>query len=50
MEKIESALRGEYYKRKFRLRDSQEECVAYFSKATFEEWFKGAPPLFQGKP
>jgi hypothetical protein len=49
-EKIESTLRGEYYKRKFRLRDSQEECVAYFSKGTFEEWFKGAPPLFHGKP
>ena len=49
-EKVESALVGDYYKRTFRLRDSQEECVAYFRKGTFEEWFKGAPPLFQGKP
>ncbi len=47
MEKIESQLRAEYYKRKFRLRDSQEECVAYFSKATFDEWFQGAPPSFR---
>jgi len=49
MEKIESELVGEYYKRTFRLRDSQEECVAYFRKRTFDEWFKGAPPLFHGK-
>jgi uncharacterized protein (TIGR03663 family) len=49
-EKIEAVLVGEYYKRDFRLRDSQEECVAYFRKGTFEEWFKGAPPLLQGKP
>ena len=50
MEQIESGLVGEYYKRTFRLRDSQEECVAYFRRKTFEEWFKGAPPLFNGKP
>jgi uncharacterized protein (TIGR03663 family) len=47
--KIESALNGEYFKRTFRLRDSQEECVVYFRKATFEEWFKGAPSLSYGK-
>lgn len=50
MEKIEASLNGAYYKRRFRLRDSQEECVVYFSQGTFEEWFKGAPPLFDGKP
>jgi uncharacterized protein (TIGR03663 family) len=50
MEKIESQLRAEYYKRQFRLRDSQEECVVYFSKATFDDWFQGAPPLLPGKP
>jgi uncharacterized protein (TIGR03663 family) len=50
MEQIESGLVGEYYKRTFRLRDSQDECVAYFRRKTFEEWFKGAPPLFNGKP
>jgi hypothetical protein len=50
MEKIESQLRAEYYKRQFRLRDSQEECVVYFSKATFADWFQGAPPLLPGKP
>jgi uncharacterized protein (TIGR03663 family) len=49
MEKIESGLAGEYYKRRFRLRDSQEECVAYFNKGLFDEWFKGAAPLFHGK-
>jgi uncharacterized protein (TIGR03663 family) len=48
-DKLESGLVGEYYKRTFRLRDSQEECVAYFRKRTFDEWFKGAPPLFQGR-
>jgi uncharacterized protein (TIGR03663 family) len=46
MEKVESALEGEYYKRRFRLRDSQEECVVYFHKERFDAWFKGAPPLF----
>jgi uncharacterized protein (TIGR03663 family) len=50
MEKIESGLIGEYYKRTFRLRDSQEECVVYFRRKTFEGWFKGAPPVVQGKP
>jgi hypothetical protein len=50
MEKIESGLVGEYYKRTFRLRDSQDECVVYFRRKTFEGWFQGAPPLFQGKP
>jgi len=46
MEKIESALVGDYYKRRFRLRDSQEECVVYFRKEKFDAWFKGAPPFF----
>ena len=50
MEKTEAALTGEYYKRQFRLRDSQEECVVYFGKRPFDEWFKGAAPLFHGKP
>jgi hypothetical protein len=46
METVESALEGEYYKRRFRLRDSQEECVVYFRREPFDAWFKGAPPLF----
>ena len=50
MEQIESGLAGEYYKRPFRLRDSQEECVVYFRRKTFEKWFNGEPPLFRGKP
>ena len=49
MEKIEAGLTGEYYKRRFRLRDSQEECLVYFAKGTFDDWFAGAPPLFQGQ-
>jgi hypothetical protein len=49
MEKIEARLTREYYKRRFRLRDSQEECVAYFAKATFDDWFAGAAPLFHGQ-
>jgi uncharacterized protein (TIGR03663 family) len=50
MEQIEPGLVDDYYKRTFRLRDSQDECVAYFRKRTFEEWFQGAPPLVHGKP
>jgi uncharacterized protein (TIGR03663 family) len=48
IEQIEPKLVGPYYKRTFRLRDSQEECVAYFRKDTFEQWFKGTPPLVEG--
>ncbi|HEY5812686.1 MAG TPA: flippase activity-associated protein Agl23, partial [Terrimicrobiaceae bacterium] len=48
-DKLETELIGEYYKRTFRIRDSQDPCVAYFRRRTFEEWFKGAPPLFQGR-
>ncbi len=50
MEKIEAGLTREYYKRKFRLRDSQEECVVYFARRSFDDWFAGAPPLFPGQP
>lgn len=49
MEKIEAGLTREYYKRRFRLRDSQEECVVYFAKGAFDDWFAGAAPLFQGQ-
>jgi uncharacterized protein (TIGR03663 family) len=49
MEKVEAALTRDYYKRKFRLRDSQEECVVYFAKGTFDDWFAGAAPLFHGQ-
>jgi uncharacterized protein (TIGR03663 family) len=49
-EQIEPGLVDDYYKRTFRLRDSQDECVAYFRKGMYEEWFQGAPPLVQGKP
>ena len=48
-EQIESALIGDYYKRTFRLRDSQDECVAYFRGKMYEEWFQGAPPVVRGK-
>jgi uncharacterized protein (TIGR03663 family) len=49
MEKIEAGLTREYYKRRFRLRDSQEECVVYFAKRPFDDWFAGASPLFYGQ-
>jgi uncharacterized protein (TIGR03663 family) len=49
IEKIEAGLSREYYKRRFRLRDSQEECVVYFARGTFDDWFAGASPLFQGR-
>jgi hypothetical protein len=48
-EQIESALIGDYYKRTFRLRDSQDECVAYFRGKMYEKWFQGAPPVVRGK-
>ena len=49
-EQIEAALIDDYYKRNFRLRDSQDECVAYFRRKMYEEWFQGTPPVVRGKP
>jgi uncharacterized protein (TIGR03663 family) len=42
--KIETALHEAYYRRPFRLRDSQEDCVAYFRSGLFQKWFHGATP------
>ena len=50
VQEIESKLAGDYYKLSFRLRDSQEPCVAYFRRDTYEDWFKDVPPLVHGKP
>lgn len=43
-EEIEKSLVGAYYRRPFRLRDSQEECVVYFREEPFRRWFDNAPP------
>jgi len=45
---IEQKLVGSYYKRTFRLRDAQEECVVYFREEPFREWFKAATPEITG--
>jgi len=43
-EKLEPSLVGRYFKRSFRLRDAQEECVVYFREDTFRNQFPGAEP------
>jgi hypothetical protein len=42
---IESALSGEYFKRTFRLRDAQGDCVVYFRASPYANWFKGERPV-----
>jgi len=42
---IEPKLRDAYYRRDFRLRDSQDECVVYFREAPFKAWFKNETPI-----
>lgn len=49
-EEVEKSLSGAYYRRPFRLRDSQEECVVYFREEPFREWFNHAPPDFSKVP
>ncbi len=39
--KVENALVGNYFKRDFRLRDAQGDCVVYFRQGAFKEWFHG---------
>lgn len=43
---IEAGLQGRFYKRDFRMRGSQGECVVYFREEPFKEWFKDAQPNF----
>ena len=50
VEEIEAKLTGDYYKQSFRLRDSQEQCVVYFRRDTYQHWFKDVPPIVHGKP
>jgi hypothetical protein len=50
MTQIEAGLATDYYKRTFRLRDSQEECVAYFREKTYQEYFQEAPPVVRRQP
>jgi len=55
---IESAREGEvdphlkqpYYKRRFHLRSSQDECTAYFSAALFKNYFGTKPEFQPAKP
>ena len=48
VEAVEPTLIGSYYKRPFRLRDAQEECVAYFRAEPFRKWFQNASPEISG--
>jgi len=41
--KIESRLAEPYYRRDFRLRDAQEDCVAWFKVSTFHDLLDGEP-------
>lgn len=41
---IEKVLSGDYYKRDFRLRDAQGDCVVYFRADTYQRWFPGETP------
>lgn len=41
--RVESMLREPYYRREFRLRDAQEDCVAWFRVSTFRDLLKGEP-------
>ena len=47
---VEPKLAGSYYKRTFRLRDAQEECVVYFREEPFRNWFEGAAPEITNPP
>lgn len=42
--KVEAALQGRYFKRDFRLRDAQGDCVVYFRESPYGEWFVGEVP------
>ena len=47
---VEPKLIGPYYKRTFRLRDAQEECVVYFREKPFRDWCQGAAPEITNPP
>jgi uncharacterized protein (TIGR03663 family) len=40
-DRVEAALREPYYRRDFRLRDAQEDCVAWFRVAKFRDLLQG---------
>lgn len=42
--KVETVLSGEYFKRDFRLRDAQGDCVVYFRNEPYGAWFEGEAP------
>jgi uncharacterized protein (TIGR03663 family) len=46
--RIESALSGLYFKRDFRLRDAQGDCVVYFRAVPYGKWFRGETPQVFG--
>ncbi|MDD5200326.1 MAG: TIGR03663 family protein [Terrimicrobiaceae bacterium] len=44
-ERVEKLLREPYYRREFRLRDAQEDCVAWFRVAAFRSLLRGEPTV-----
>lgn len=46
--RIEGALAGDYFKRDFRLRDAQGDCVVYFRAAPYAAWFRDEQPVTFG--
>lgn len=44
-DEFEALLRGNYYRRDFRLRDSYDECVAWFRADVFAGQFEGEPEV-----
>lgn len=42
-DRVEKLLKEPYYRREFRLRDAQEDCVAWFRASLFHEELKGEP-------
>lgn len=44
-DEFEALLVGDYYRRDFRLRDSYDECVAWFRADVFAEQFEGEPEV-----
>ncbi len=42
-DRVEKLLREPYYRREFKLRDAQEDCVAWFRAALFKDLLEGEP-------
>lgn len=48
--RVEAVLSGAYFKKDFRLRDAQGDCVAYFRAAPYATWFQWESPRMFSVP